>query len=601
MNDNRDDELNNQSMGAKSSEAAFKEDLKSTVPTLHTPDAVLASVRLQMAEGADAEDLNVETLLAEVQEHLDAEKIDALIDACQRECLQVIIRPFGVGRVLFDDMLGGNVTTTRNVRDEKYIEESQKTKKTAYAKSGEQEKYQIEMAIWEKQKRDFASYDKKRKEWRKNGEVGHPPRVPESISDGKGGAIDPAYKFRHGNEDYSRKFGEAKETHEAGTLANPFGEGNFSNTDQVEIDHVRSVESVKADRARVLADVEAEVLANIPDNLQPLLMHVNRSKGAKSAEEAVQRWQDEEPKRRKEIRTLKALQKKGEASDDQVSRLKKLTQLQEMDKESLIEAAKKIEKVQQKIIDRKYYTSGKFIKSTAKTSLAEGGKMALQQAMGVLMEEFVRASFEEIRDIWKNGFRGAVDDAFLDVLKVRLMRVAKRVQSKWKDAAHALKDGFISGFLSNLVTVLINTFATTLKRYVRMIREGFMSLYRAMKTLAAPDEGVTLEEAADAALKILAAGLVTAGGIAIEAALEVHLQPLGPLKEIVLAASVGLVTGLATACTVYLLDTADLFSVQEKANKQKVIERLTATIQISHERALEAAAIFDGPALPHLS
>jgi hypothetical protein len=100
------------------------------------------------------------------------------------------------------------------------------------------------------------------------------------------------------------------------------------------------------------------------------------------------------------------------------------------------------------------------------------------------------------------------------------------------------------------------------------------------------------------------AGLVTAGGIAIEEALAPYLTPLkafDPLPEIVLAASVGLVTGLATACTVYWLDKADLFGVQEKVNKQKIIERLTGTIQISHERALEAAAIFDDPQLPHLT
>ena len=164
-----------------------------------------------------------------------------------------------------------------------------------------------------------------------------------------------------------------------------------------------------------------------------------------------------------------------------------------------------------------------------------------------------------------------------------------------------MRDGFLSGFLSNLVTVIINAFVTTAARQVRMLREGGMSLYSALKTLAFPDEGVSLAQAADAATKILAAGLVTAGGIAVEGVLATYLEPLGPLASYMISISVGLVTGLGTAFAAYMLDRIDLFGVHGQSKHEHVMARLGEIIDVSEGRIHEAAATFDAPALPHLT
>ena len=235
------------------------------------------------------------------------------------------------------------------------------------------------------------------------------------------------------------------------------------------------------------------------------------------------------------------------------------------------------------------------------TGAKEGGKMALQQSIGVLMEEFVRAAFSEVKDAWKHGFKEKLDDTFFDALKVRLMRIAERVQSRWKDALVAFKDGFISGFLSNLVTVIINIFKTTAGRMGRIIREGFMSLCRAIKMLVLPPEGMSTAEAADAASKLLAAGVITSGGIMLEEALENLVKPLGLLAPYVSSISMGLVTGLCTVFSAYLLDRLDLFGVHASSRHEHVVTRLNEMIDESYERALESASVFDGPALLHLT
>jgi hypothetical protein len=217
------------------------------------------------------------------------------------------------------------------------------------------------------------------------------------------------------------------------------------------------------------------------------------------------------------------------------------------------------------------------------------------------MEEFVRAAFAEVKDAWRNGFKGSVDDAFLRALKVRLMRVARRVQAKWKNAASAAFNGGISGFLSNLVTVIINVFTTTEAQVARMLREGFMSLYGALKTLAFPPEGMSLAQAADAASKLFAAGLITSACVGLQVAFEAKLIFLGPLAQYASSIGAGMVAGLGTAFAIYMLDQLDLFGANAQSRHEHIVVKLNNMISISYDRAVEAAATFDGPSILHLT
>ena len=130
-------------------------------------------------------------------------------------------------------------------------------------------------------------------------------------------------------------------------------------------------------------------------------------------------------------------------------------------------------------------------------------------------------------------------------------------QSRYGRVFRVFGDGFISGFTSNAVTVLINTFVTTGKRVVRLIREGILSLLKALKMLVLPPEGLTFSEAAHESMKLLAAGGIVVGGVALEESVELLIKSvpvLIPYASVLTAVFVGALTALCMTFVCYLID-----------------------------------------------
>lgn len=230
----------------------------------------------------------------------------------------------------------------------------------------------------------------------------------------------------------------------------------------------------------------------------------------------------------------------------------------DIDKEKLKEQINKGKSVKDNHLPSNLEKSVYYGKNAAKTGMNEGAKMGIQQALGLIITEFFTAVFDEIIDIYKNGYSTSFDDdRFFSVLKERLKRIAKRIKAKWEDAAIAFKDGFISGFISNLVTTVINTFITTGKRVVRIIREGIYSLFKAVKVLLFPPENMTYEEALHEAKKLLATGLIVSVGVIIEQYIDTLIKStaiLEPFSDILTTIFVGAITGLAITMTIYHID-----------------------------------------------
>ena len=224
---------------------------------------------------------------------------------------------------------------------------------------------------------------------------------------------------------------------------------------------------------------------------------------------------------------------------------------------------------------------------TAITGVAEAGKMGLQQSLGLLLTEFFSAAFDEISDAYHNGFKDSLkNQTFFEALRDRLERVATRVAARWKDAINAFKDGAISGFLSNMVTMLINLVMTTGKRIVRVIREGIFSILKALKMVLCPPEGMTSAQAADAALKLLTGGVVISLGIMAEEVVEKYVTAffstsapiLAPFASTVSVVLVGALTGIASAILVYGLDKLDIFGVQGDREHAAILQELDTLI-----------------------
>ena len=327
-------------------------------------------------------------------------------------------------------------------------------------------------------------------------------------------------------------------------------------------EHLVSANEIHNDPGRSLADIDGIGLANDKSNLGATSSTVNRAKKDNNLEKFTK--QIEEAKNRKQ----ELEQKKGLTEKEQ-EELKKVTELSKVN----LAMVKQARKRQNQEINKKYYTSKKFIKNTAKTSLKEGAKMGIQQAFARLLNELWNAIVFEVQDIWKNGFKED-DKYFFDVLIQRLERVKKKVLDKVQDIIKVFKDGFIFGLLSNIITVFINVFKTTSTRIVRIIREGVFVGGKAIIDLLT-GEG-SLRERMDAFLKALVIGGISISSIIINEGLE-NLLPflkIFGVSELLTA----LIVGLTTPCAIYLLDKVDFFGVQRKARNEYIDKELDKSI-----------------------
>lgn len=228
--------------------------------------------------------------------------------------------------------------------------------------------------------------------------------------------------------------------------------------------------------------------------------------------------------------------------------------------------------------------------NAAKTGVNEGLKLGVQQAFGLIVVEFFSAATLEIKDMYRLQIEKA---SVLDDLSERLMRVGKTVASKWEGMIKGFGQGFISGFISNAVTMLINMVCTTGKRMVRMIREGIFSLMKALGMFIFKPEDMTWEQAAHEGLKLMGAGSILVGGIALEEVLEkflVTFPPLIPFAGQLTAIIVGASTAFCMIFACYLLDKLDLFGAIKLERDRNVIQQLD---EANAQRIASSHALID--------
>ena len=219
--------------------------------------------------------------------------------------------------------------------------------------------------------------------------------------------------------------------------------------------------------------------------------------------------------------------------------------------EPLIEKARTVidEKLPTSLDRLKYH--GNELLSTGAT---EAGKNALRQAFGVLMHEFANGSFIEIKVLLKDKYD---EKNLIDRLIESLKRVMQRVIDKLKVALEALLQGGAQGFISNILTFLINNLITTAKKFVTVIREGMQGLWQAIKLMLNPPNDMSAIEIARQVTKIIA-GVVTTGlGILMEESVKGFIASvplLLPIADILSTAITAIITGVVGALVVYGLD-----------------------------------------------
>jgi hypothetical protein len=189
-----------------------------------------------------------------------------------------------------------------------------------------------------------------------------------------------------------------------------------------------------------------------------------------------------------------------------------------------------------------------------KTGSQMAVKNALRQAFGVLLHAFVSGSFSELKAMLRDRDN---EENLIDRLIAAFKRVMQRVMDKLKEAWHALLEGGAQGFLSNLLTYLINCLVTTSAKVVTIIREGMRGLWQAIKLMLNPPAGMPTLEVARAASKIIAAIVTTSIGMLLQESVKGFISSIPlllPLADIIAPALTGIITGIITALVVYSLD-----------------------------------------------
>ena len=175
-----------------------------------------------------------------------------------------------------------------------------------------------------------------------------------------------------------------------------------------------------------------------------------------------------------------------------------------------------------------------------------------------------------------------------------------RVINKLKAALEAALQGGVQGFISNLLTFLINNLITTSKKIVTIIRESMQSLWKAIKLMANPPEGMPALEVTREVTKIIAAVVTTGLGMLMEESVKGFIMSVpifAPIAEMLAIALTAIMTGIAGALIIYGIDRLfDLFSstgtellAAQEAHAEAqttVVDRLQEWLNLQFENSL---------------
>lgn len=241
------------------------------------------------------------------------------------------------------------------------------------------------------------------------------------------------------------------------------------------------------------------------------------------------------------------------------------------------------------------------LKKNSKELFQTGGKdavmMATYSAIGIVLKDLMRGIMIELRLTLKKRGNETLKEIF-SRFKIRVEKILVELKSKYKDILSSSFEAGITAFLSNIVVFTINLFATTLKRFVAIIRAGFVSLVQAIKILANPPADMPKDEINYQALKVLTAGLIGALSLGLTDGIEKLLlsvpilapiisfplpfgnQTVGDALAVTLSAMCG---GLLTTVALYFMD-----KTQAEAKESKIqIQLMTKSGEMVHIKAAQ--------------
>lgn len=458
---------------------------------------------------------------------------------------------FGLGFLLFADKDGGDVDTIHNVR------------KGIYATEREQQRYE-----------NRGEYDSH--------------------------AVHSDAKFINTKRNL-------KAQKEACTLQDQYTGENLGKYENTHTDHIVSGHETHDDAGRVLAEVATTDVANIEENLAEVAAYTNLKKSDMSPEQfadalptMIQGKQNRVAELENKLKTMtgndaKARHERQKLTDKIRKEKEHLATLKKADPAKIKAAAKKARAAQDKMLNKAYYTSPKFLKNMGIASVKSGFKMGIQQVYGLLFREIWLGLKQELPRIYSKCKINFELQHFFGEIKQTIRNIWQRLQSKWKEMVAVFKESAIMGTITSIGTTLLNTFFTTGKFWVRVIRETFGSLVSAAKLLAFNPDKLPMGQLIKEVLKIIGTALAGFAGLAVQPILTQALQfPGGNYIANFLSA---VLTGVLTVGVVFFFDySAIMKKVMKlldsmKSKYQKIMEQFQEINRQLDEQIAELARL----------
>ncbi|MGC3590375.1 hypothetical protein ACPTHL_29890 [Pseudomonas aeruginosa] len=471
----------------------------------------------------------MEKTLTELRE----ERLQKLFADCQQQVLGQIIGPFGLSMAMFEDKNGGNVTTLHNFSrdDDAYVATESDKALHAHSKIEYDEDVRSLYEIDTKKKADTTggkTWEKKRDE-----------KIKQGVDEYTGAVVS----------------SDGKITLKSGEVVN------------AELDHVVSIgethRSAKnhlalgkvvtdpATGEQVVDTSRIREMVNHDDNLALTNKPANGSKKAHDLKE----WA-------------------GKERADGTTNAEEFGLDDRLVDEAYSKARAHVESTANNALLKKQTTE------LLQTGAKQAALMGLRQSLGLLLTELVNGLFNEFKVLIKAGVEAG--KTLFEEIKERLQRVIASVVKKIPAAASQAFQGGVSGFMSNLITFLINNFLSTAKRFVTIIREGLLGLVKAFKMIMFPPKGMTSSEALQEGLKVLTAVVVTSVGFLLQESVATFLKTLPfliPVADAVSGVLIGIMTGLLSAFLAYQLD--NLFERYRYAYDEKLLDAIATDAKLS--------------------
>lgn len=435
------------------------------------------------------------------------------IEELEKTVIHSLTTSFGLDFLLFKDKVGGEVDTIHNVRQ------------GIWATDNEQKRYE-----------NRETYDS------------------DKYHDKEVKTKDSTYKTTGANDKISQQEGK---------LHDPYRNTSMGAGAPRHTDHVISAKEVHDDAGRVLAELDGVELANQRSNLQSTHGTINSSKGKDSIDVFLARLpeqiaKDENTVRNDRVRLARMprdtpeQQHKARQLEDKIRKTEeKISTLKSVDPDEMRKRDKEAREPYNQQINQAYYTSSKFWKQTAGASAMAGVKMGTRQMLGLIMAEAwfeLREQLPKILETMKTNF-GL--DAFMSSVQQTLQGIWQRIKLRFKDFLSSFKDGAFAGILGSATTTLFNVFATTQKMAIKMIRELWGSLVKAVKLLIFNPQKLPFVDLCKAVTAVLSVGAATVAGTMI----YTQLLPLCsfPFGSELASFASALATGLITLGLNYVL------------------------------------------------